>query len=335
MLNKTKKIIKTSIFLALTLSMSAGEGSFECNSGIQYTSGSSAYPKYTSIAMYLTHLSLSASIPLYGTSTSATQDEYLFLFKAKKEMIEGVPTYVFKPNVLKNNSKVMYIHGGAFIKAINPLEVKMIQDISNRSGSEVYVPLYTLADNAVFPYQLNEMYDVYQNLSNRYDASNMVLIGDSAGGTLVFNLMQKLQDNGESQPSKSIVISPVMDLALDNKDIPIYDKRDFFLSKGFMDVAMKKYMGSSYNSHTLNNPLVSPLYMNNLDSLAPTLYITGNREILHPDAIKFKRKARSYGMDLTFITIKNGFHVLPAIPSQIIEESNIARSQIASFINCK
>jgi len=335
MLNKIKKVIKTSLFLALTLSMSAEGGNFECNSGIQYTFGSSAYPKYTSVAMHLAHASLSAAIPLYGSSTSATQDEYLFLFKAKREMIEGVPTYVFKPNVLKNNSKVMYIHGGAFIKAINPLEVKMIQDISNRSGSEVYVPLYTLADNAVFPYQLNEMYDVYQNLSNRYDASNMVLIGDSAGGTLVFNLMQKLQDNGESQPSKSIVISPVMDLALDNKDIPIYDRRDFFLSKEFMDVAMKKYMGSSYNSHTLNNPLVSPLYMNNLDSLAPTLYITGNREMLHPDAIKFKRKARSYGMDLTFITIKNGFHVLPAIPSQIIEESNIARAQIASFINCK
>ena len=314
--------------------MKINANSYDCSQGTSYTEGSSAYPTYPSFQMHASH-KLTPTIMDMSTNTSPHKNEAAFFLIGKKTYIARVPTYVISPIHSKNDTKILYVHGGGFIKSIHLAHTTMLKDLANRTGSKIYVPLYSLADNSIFPTQRNEIFKVYKKLKSSYGSENIVFMGDSAGGNLVLSVMKKLRKKNILQPSKVVLISPWMDLKMDNPYISYYDRRDYILSKSWLDIAARKYLGSKYNSSMLDKASVSPINLKKLSDFPPMLYITGNRDLFYPDSIKFKNRAISEGLDLTFIDVNGGFHVFPLAPHLIVPESNIAREQIASFINCK
>jgi len=331
--------LKTFSLLLLSLNplFTLHANTYECSEESNITLTQEDYALYyspPSWQMQLIHQSAHLAFPDTIT-TSLNQNKIILTIIAERKDIGAIETYIIKPKIKSNEHTLLYIHGGAFIKAITNYHIEMLVDLANRLGNEIYVPLYTLADNKSYPSQIDEVFDIYKYMKNQFGAENIVVMGDSAGGTLAFNLLNRVNKSFLEQPSKLIVLSPWMNLSLDNPLIPYYDKKDLILSKIFLETSAKKYLAERYTAENLASPDVSPIQMNTLSELPPTLYIGGNADLFYPDSILFRDRALEQGMDLTFITVNGGFHVFPISPALFVPESNIAREQMVFFINCR
>lgn len=90
-----------------------------------------------------------------------------------------------------NDPVIIYLHGGAYSLGIFPTMAAMLMDIWRKVGNRRLSILwldYTLTDKAKFPQQLKETVLVYNKLQQSCD--NIILLGDSAGGHLILNLVR-------------------------------------------------------------------------------------------------------------------------------------------------
>ena len=139
---------------------------------------------------------------------------------------------------------------------------------------------------------------VYRKLLERFDASQLVFMGDSAGGGLALGLAGKIRDEDLPIPAQLVLISPWLDIESDNPDMADYDDIDMMLDVPGTQSGGIEYVGAS-NLENLDNPYASPLLLDDLDDLPPAIMFIGTYEILYPDAILFNEKAATQGMDLT------------------------------------
>lgn len=290
-----------------------------------------AYPRKPSWQLHFIHFQTKWFVNT-SCSTSKNLNKSAFALIAKLQFISGVPVYVISPHSLRINKKVLYLHGGAFIKSITQSHIDMLFDLSNRIGCEFYVPLYTLADNESYPFQKNQVLQVYKAIEKQFDATNLVVMGDSAGGNLACGLIDQLINSNATTPSQLVLISPWLNLLFDHPKLKTYEAKDNILSRKWLACSIKKYIGNTYDAD-LTNPQLSPINLKNLGKFPPTLFFSGSSDMFYPDSLDFYERALEQKMKLYFISVNKGFHVFPAAPAWFVREANIARSQIASFIS--
>jgi acetyl esterase/lipase len=249
------------------------------------------------------------------------------------EYINNVETIVITPGAIKNNKKIIYFHGGAYSEELLVFQLEMAIDIAKRAGSPLYLVQYRLVPEHLFPAPIEDGMSVYLKLLESFNADEIVFMGDSAGGGLALGLAGKLRDDQLPMPAQLVLISPWLDVEGDNPDMPALDHLDLMLDVNQIQQGGRNYVGVN-NLANLDNPYASPLLLENLGDLPPTILFIGTYEILYPDALLFKAKANAQEMDLTFITVNGGFHVWLAAPAWLVPESAWARKQVASFINC-
>jgi monoterpene epsilon-lactone hydrolase len=249
------------------------------------------------------------------------------------EYFNNVETIVITPGVLKNNKKIIYFHGGAYTDELILFQLEMAIDIAKRAGSSLYLVQYRLVPEHLFPAPIEDGMSVYLKLLESFNADEIVFMGDSAGGGLALGLAGKLRDDHLPLPAQLVLIAPWLDVECDNPEMPALDDLDPMLSVDGLGQSGINYVGHN-NLSELDNPYASPLLLEGLGDLPPSLLFIGKNEILYPDALLFKNKALAQNMDLTFIEVNGGFHVWLAAPAWLVPESAKARNQIASFINC-
>src|SRR5690606_708100 len=99
---------------------------------------------------------------------------------------------------------------------------------------------------------------VYKSALEKFDSNHISLIGDSAGGTLVLGLVQRLIIENLNVPNKIVVISPVMDASMSNPEIKNRDNLDPMLSRVGV-LSAKKMCAGNLN---LKDVMISPLFGN-------------------------------------------------------------------------
>lgn len=115
----------------------------------------------------------------------------------------------------KNDNVVYYLHGGAYIGKQNWIYRYQSRYYSQAAGGAtvVYVD-YDVAPEAVYPTQLNQALDVWDEITGKlgFKAENVVCGGDSAGGNLCLAMMLKLRDAGKPMPRGAFCYSPWTDM---------------------------------------------------------------------------------------------------------------------------
>ncbi len=327
------------LYFVTSSSISAQQinSTFECQDPPYFTQSESIYTDKPSFQMLLAQEMLAGQ----ESDLSAMEDltdlivsiNVAFDSKYSEEIIDGVRTIVFTPHHLKNNNRLLYIHGGAFRDDLILFQYEMILDIAINAGSKLYIPLYSVTEQAQFPVQINQIEAVFNSLHDKNPNQPIIVIGDSAGGNLALTLTAKLRDNGSTLPSKLIVLSPWVDLNHDNPNIANYIDLDKMLNLNELDNSANLYVGLE-NMHLKDNPYVSPLFIDSLGDFPETLLFISTSEIFYPDNELFIQKAKQQGMPLSTVVINGGFHVWLAGPKWLIPETRKSRRQIYSFINC-
>ncbi|KAK6457080.1 uncharacterized protein RJT20DRAFT_127210 [Scheffersomyces xylosifermentans] len=112
---------------------------------------------------------------------------------------------------------LFYLHGGGYYFETLPSQVQSVLSIyqlvdkEKRDKLSVLFLDYKLASNGYkLPYQLAQLHQTYTSLA-RDGNTNIIFMGDSAGGNLAVGYLQRLKELNDSTipyPTKSILISP-------------------------------------------------------------------------------------------------------------------------------
>lgn len=233
--------------------------------------------------------------------------------------VRGHRVYTLAPPGSVLPPRVLYLHGGAFVRPITATHWRFLQRLVEASGRGIRVLLYPLAPE----YQATVALDVADRVFDDLGPHAM-LMGDSAGGTLALALALRRRERGASLPSCMILITPMLDAALTSEDVLATARRDPMLDVPGLREAARLHAGDL----PLDHPLISPLQAD-LHGLPRMLLFAGTDDLLHHDALRFATKARAQGVDLTCVLGDRMIHVWPILP---ITEGRLALATIVTFL---
>ncbi len=207
-------------------------------------------------------------------------------YRISSRPFDGHTLWSMAPLEGENRQQVLYLHGGAYVSGISAMHWRTLAEFVDRCQCTFILPDYPLAPRHQVDETLHLLVSLYRELLATYVASNLTLMGDSAGGGLAMALAMQLRQKDLEQPARLILLSPWLDISLSNPDIARVDRHDPILSVPGLKQAGQAWAGP----HALTDYQVSPLY-GPLEELAPILLFTGTHDILMPDARRLRERA--------------------------------------------
>jgi len=219
---------------------------------------------------------------------------------------------------------IFYFHGGAYTLQANMMHWRIIEHILKKIQCKITFVDYPLVPECTCIDALNMVMNAYLDLCNS-GQQEIVLMGDSAGGGLALSLAQKIKANNiKPKPSKIILLSPWLDVSMENEISEDQAARDLILNKSTLKIIGKKYAGEL----NTKSYLCSPLYGNTVD-IGEIALFTGTSEILNAEAKKLKKKVLKSNSDLVYHEYKDMQHVWVGFP---IPEAKDAMEEVYAFI---
>ncbi|KRZ98273.1 uncharacterized protein AC631_05967, partial [Debaryomyces fabryi] len=147
------------------------------------------------------HKSITSKLPGYGTRYDKNS---IWLVK--------------QPDRKPDDPILIYIHGGGYFLQTQPDQIESVLSIykllkpDKQSRLSILLLDYKLASYGYpFPAQINQLHETYLSLVTNEGNTNIILMGDSAGGNLSLGYLQflkKVQPHNIVYPSKLVLISP-------------------------------------------------------------------------------------------------------------------------------
>ncbi len=143
-----------------------------------------------------------------------------------------VPCRHYAP--LNAQGTVLYLHGGGYVAGSPESHRSVTSHLAKFANARVVVPDYRLAPEHACPAAIEDAVAVYDALlAEGVDPATLVIAGDSAGGGLALATLQALKAKKTALPSCTILISPWVDLSLND----LFDTdRDIMLSPAWGDL---------------------------------------------------------------------------------------------------
>ncbi len=189
-------------------------------------------------------------------------------------------------NYKKSDKVIVYIHGGAYVVLHAEATLASILPLAETSGLRIIAIDYTLAPQAKYKQITNEVIQFYKGLLKQYDAKNIAIYGDSAGGGLAAGSIIKMRDLGITLPAALVLWSPWTDIdEIGDTYFTLADNDPSLINENFLENAALAYAPKS----DFKNPYVSPVYGNFSKGFPPTLIQVGSKEIFLSNAIRMYR----------------------------------------------
>ncbi|WP_198022387.1 alpha/beta hydrolase fold domain-containing protein [Candidatus Odyssella acanthamoebae] len=247
-------------------------------------------------------------------------------FVVYKYCIQNVTVESVQLKNLSSDTKIIYVHGGAFIIGLNNIYRKFACLLSRKCQADVILIDYNLAPTSSFPRAMQQVLVVYQEILKTTPPSQIIIAGDSAGGNLAMAMLLLAKESSIPMPACAVILSGWLDLTLENAAKKAED--DLLITmKHLIEVR------DSYLQYTVapNHYLASPIY-GNIKGLPPLFMHAGEEEILLNDTVSFVKKAESENIKVQFEIGQDMLHVHPILfPSDNCSLDVI--NKIATFIS--
>jgi epsilon-lactone hydrolase len=230
------------------------------------------------------------------------------------------------PDGAAKDKVILYTVGGGYVSGSCTDHRAMVAKITKGSGVRTLLFDHRLAPEDPFPAALDDTVTAYRwLLAQSNSPSNILIVGDSAGGGLCLATLLALRDQGIPLPSAAVALSPWTDLALTGESYRT--KLDTSIDPPGMSVVYSKhYVGE--NDPCL--PLISPLY-GELRGLPPLFICVGTNETMLDDSTCFAEKAKAAGVDVTLRAWEGMVHCFPLM-APLFPEATQALDEICAFI---
>lgn len=217
---------------------------------------------------------------------------------------KGRTVWTITPKESASEKYILYLHGGGYVNGFSALHWQFMSNLVSALGCTVIAPDYPLTPEHQVEDVFDMVFPLYQELLVAAGASNVVVMGDSAGGGIGLALAMRARDEDIAQPSDIVLLSPWLDATMSNPDVQKIDRFDPFL-----DVKGLQYLGKIYAGEAdPTNYLVSPIY-GSLKNLAPVTLFIGTHDVFVADCRKFKAKAEAEGIHVDYHEYESMVHV--------------------------
>lgn len=179
---------------------------------------------------------------------------------------------------------VFYIHGGAYFMDFSVNHWRMIDTIIREADAQVIAPAYRRVPFATWRDAFDLIAPLYREYCETHPDQKIILMGDSAGGGLSAALTEKFRDEGIRPPDELVLLSPWVDISMDNEQIKEYEPLDPYLTLPPLLLCAEQWRGD-LDAHDWH---VSPIY-GDLKGIRNVTVFLGTDEILYPDVTKFFR----------------------------------------------
>ena len=228
------------------------------------------------------------------------QEEYNI---EEKELL-GRKVFIISQKENKSNKKILYFHGGSYVAETSNLHWKFLKDLVKDTGATIILPDYPLTPKYNYKDVFTMVKPLYREIIDRVESENFIMIGDSAGGGIALALAETMGEENAKQPEKLILISPWLDVRLENPEIDEVQKNDKQLNKETLKIAGIAYSGEDGINSYLTNPIDGPL-----DELKNVIIYTGTYDILNADVEKLVERAKNEGVEINLKEYKKATHI--------------------------
>lgn len=239
------------------------------------------------------------------------------------------------PHQLRGAGRIVLLHGGGWVAGGLESHRPMAAALAEMSGLAVLLVGYRLAPEHPFPAGFDDcraaLAWAWKNGPSGAEAASQVfLVGDSAGGNLSAAVCVDAIASGAAMPNRLVLMSP----ALDGSANPARGQE----AAANGDQASLEAMMSLYlkSRDQIDNPRVSPLLAapGILARFPPTLIQASNTEFLVWDAGEFARLLIKGG-------VRVNLSIWPAMPHvwqaflNLLPEAREALSEAANFLTAR
>lgn len=199
---------------------------------------------------------------------------------------------------------LLYFHGGGFCFGSFRTHGPLVGALARAARARTFAAEYRLAPEHTAPAAHEDALAAYRYLLGEGIApEQIVLAGDSAGGTLVLATLLALRDAGGPMPAAGIAISPWVDLSCSGPSFQANARFDF-VGQTHCRLAAVSYLGGV----DPRRPDISPVFAD-LRGLPPLLVQAGGAEVLVDQIRAFAAGASAAGVDVTLSVYDDMVHV--------------------------
>lgn len=225
-------------------------------------------------------------------------------YNLRKEKYQSRNVYILSSKESQNNLVILYLHGGAYTTNLNETYWKFFSDVVKDTGATIIIPDYPLTPEFGADDVFHFITPLYEELIQKVEKQNLIVMGDSAGGGLALALCQYEGQKENEQPGKLILISPWLDVSMTNPEIDNVQEKDPLLNKDLLKLAGQIYA----KEKSVTDPWVSPLY-GPVDKLENVIIFSGTYDILNPDTKEFIQKAEKQQVQIDYRETEGAVHI--------------------------
>ncbi|MCZ4517919.1 alpha/beta hydrolase [Rhodococcus ruber] len=236
--------------------------------------------------------------------------------------------WVRAPGLSTGPRVILYIHGSAYVICSARTHRGLAARLSRSTSLPVFTVDYRLAPEHPFPAAADDLEAAYRWLLGQgYDAANIVIAGDSAGGHLAADLIIENDRTGTPQPGAMVLFSPLIDLDFELSARMERTRKDPMISAK----AARGLVALYTDGHDVNLPRLR-LDLALVRDLPPTLIQVGGAEMLRGDARHLHSMIEAAGGQSELEIWPDQMHVFQALP-RLIPEAEHALEHAAEFID--
>lgn len=222
------------------------------------------------------------------------------------------------PTGVTTRGTVIYLHGGGWKDEAAPQHWSLVQQIAVEAATTVVMPVYPLVQAGG---TAESVVPIVARLSQNVEGP-LVLMGDSAGGTIAMSVSLLLKEL--EQPAQlTVLISPALDMRMENPEIDEVQPRDPWLVKKGQLMLTEMWIGENRE-----DPILNP-FLGDARGVGRLVVFSGTRDLLNPDTRLFVEQATASGADIEYHEQPEHIHVYPLLPTP---EGKKARRAIVNAV---
>ena len=234
--------------------------------------------------------------------------------------------WITAPNA-SEDAVLLFLHGGGYVIGSPDSHRHLVANLSEETGLQGLLVDYRLAPEDPFPAAVEDAISVYAALlTHGFEAEEIVVAGDSAGGGLVVAMMLAIRDANLPLPAAGICLSPWNDLTGTAKSLETNASVDPTVTKESLDFFAGEYLGEE----DAQNPYASPLF-GDFTGLPPLLIQVGSVEVLLDDAVVLAERAKEAGVSVTLEVWDEMIHVWHRY-YPVLQEAREANARIGEYV---
>lgn len=192
-----------------------------------------------------------------------------------------------RPARPKPGLSLLFVHGGGYMLGSARGYTHFASQIASRVGADTFVMDYRLAPEHAFPAAIDDVLAACVALQ-RERGGRIGLVGDSAGGGLIFALLHRLAEACMPIPAAAAVMSPWTDLTVSGASMAGRAEADPIFTREALRSLADGYLQGQDARHPEASPLFAPF-----GGFPPIRIDVGEDEVLLDDSLRLADRLRA------------------------------------------